>query len=157
MPDGHWEWWQINQVSVAMEQVRLLRWILQRDFYLPVIGTQLRGNYPIAHELVLDPIKVLEGKELVEMPALRTGKEAASQYFLRCWAEGISRGYYTIESEEATGWANSVADALRDKQDEDFVLGDKLVSEVFRRSVAMGYDVVGAAQRLSWLGHRSYG
>ncbi len=150
MPDGHWEWWQINQVSVAIEQVRLLRWILRKDFYLPVIGQQLRGNYQIAHELVHAPDKVLDAKELAEMSMLRTGKEAADDFFFRCWAEGISRGYYTVEDEEATEWANSVADRLRDKQHEDFVLGEKLVSEVSEEELRLATSLSG--QRRVFLG-----
>jgi hypothetical protein len=130
MADGHWEWWQINHVSLAIEQLRLVRWILRKDFYLPLIGQQLRADYGVAHGFVLAPEKVLNGKGLVEIASMRDGAEAADHYFLRCWAEGISRGYFEANGDEAVEWANSVSERLRGKQHEDVVLGGKLVSEV---------------------------
>jgi hypothetical protein len=129
MADGHWDWQKINHVSLAMEYLRLLCWILRMDFYLPVVGQRLRGDYRMAHEVVHAPDKMLEGKDLVDVSAMRTGREAAEQFFVRCWAEGISRGYYQGDGEETTEWASSLSEKLRGKQHEDFVLGDKLVSE----------------------------
>jgi hypothetical protein len=130
MADGHWEWWQINQVTMGIEPVRLLRWILRIDFYLPVIGQQLRGDYAAAHELILAPEKVLNGKGLVDLATMRVARNAAIQYYARCIAEGISRGLLEPRNDEIGQWAKSVSEELKGKQHEDLVLGGKIVSEV---------------------------
>jgi hypothetical protein len=132
MPDGHWGWARINQVALGLEPLRLLRWMLQIDFYLPLVGQQLKGDYAIAYELVQVTEKVLGGKDLAELEAVRVGMESAEVFFHRCLAEGISRGYYEVETEEAVAWATRVSTNLRGRQHEDFVLGGKLVSEASR-------------------------
>lgn len=129
MADGHWEWPQINEVTVGIEALRLLRWMLRIDFYLPVIGQQMRGDYSIAHDLVDNPGKATARKDLIDASTMRTALEAADNYFVRCVAEGMSRGYFEASDEEAAEWATSVSDQLRGKQHEDLVLGQKLVSE----------------------------
>ncbi len=129
MPDGHWEWERINQVGLALEPLRLLRWLLRVDYYLPLIGKQLRGDYATAYELVRAPEKVLESKGLVDPATVRVGRNSAGEYYQRCVAEAITRGYYEASSDEAAQWAKAVAEGMGGKQHEDFVLGDKLVSE----------------------------
>jgi hypothetical protein len=129
MPDGHWDWPEINQAAAAIEPLRLLRWVLRIDFYLPVIGQQLQINYGLANELIKDPKKVLEGKAIVEISTARVGKDSAEQFFARCWAECVSRGYYECD-EQVTQWATTLSASLNGKQHEDFVLGNELVSEV---------------------------
>jgi len=127
--DGHWDWDQINQVALGMEPLRLLRWILRIDFYLPVIGQQLKSDYRLASDLVNTPQKVLEGKELADVSMMRVGQEAAHHFFFRCLAEAIHRRYYDTVNEEDTKWATDISTTLSGKQHEDLVLGDHLVSE----------------------------
>ena len=129
MPDGHWDWARINQVALALEPLRLLRWLLQIDYYLPLVGQQLKGDYAIAYTLLPAVDKLLAGTELADIESVRMGREAADVFFQRCLAEGISRGYYETTDEAARAWAKSVAGSLGGRQHEDFVLGGKLVSE----------------------------
>jgi hypothetical protein len=80
MPDGHWEWARINQVALALEPLRLLRWVLQIDFYLPLVGQQLKGDYAIAYELVplVDKLLACTGPgkaAMVDLETAHMGKE----------------------------------------------------------------------------------
>jgi hypothetical protein len=135
MPDGHWDWPRINQMAIEIEPLRLLRWILRIDFQLPLVGQQLSGDFAVAHELVLAPQKVLEGNELADEELIRIGRDAARQYFVRCLAETISRGYHVPEDEQAVQWAKEISESLSGQQDEDLVLGSKLVSEAAREQL----------------------
>ncbi len=125
MADGHWTWPYINHVALSLEPLRLLRWILRIDFYLPVVGQQLRGDYGIAKPIVNEPAKALGGKALADLSTIRT----ARAYVARCMAEGIARGYFQPRDEEIAQWANNLSDQLQGKQHDDLVLGGKLVSE----------------------------
>jgi hypothetical protein len=129
MADGHWTWPYINHVALALEPLRLLRWILRIDFYLPVVGQQLRGDYAIANQIVTDPAKTLAGKPLTDLSTIRTARDAARAYLSRCMAEGISRGYFQPRDEEIAQWAANLSENLKGKQHDDLVLGGKLVSE----------------------------
>jgi hypothetical protein len=129
MADGHWERERVNQVSLALELLRLLRWMLRLDFYLPVVGQQLRNDYGIANEIAKTPQKVMDGTALIDISTMRIGRDATKNYFLRCIAEGISRGYYEASNDDAAVWAKEVSEGLQGKQHDDLVLGAKLVSE----------------------------
>jgi hypothetical protein len=126
MADGHWEWERINYYTPGLEPLRLLRWILRLDFYLPVVGNQLKFDWKIANELVRAPQKLLGGKELGTLKMIDIGRKSAEQFFLRCLAEEITRGYREAEDKE---WAEKVNASMAGKQHEDFVLAGKLVSE----------------------------
>lgn len=129
MADGHWDWPLINEVAGYLEPVRLLRWILRVDFHLPVVGRQLRGEFGLSHEIVAAPQKVLQAKELVTIRDMDRARGAASQFYGRCLAESLSRGYHAAENEEMQQWAKDLSSSLKGKQHDDLVLGDKLVSE----------------------------
>ena len=152
MPDGHWEWPLIHRVTMAMEPLRLLRWILRIDFHLPLIGQQLKGDFNLAHELVLAPEKLFEGKNLATEEMMETGRDAADHFFQRCLAEAIHRGYYNPNDEGMTERARRMAESLAGKQDKDFVLGTKLVSEASKDEVLWATNL---SQRrrdfLNWL------
>jgi len=135
MPDGHWDWARINQVALALEPLRLLRWLLQVDYYLPLVGQQLKGDYAIAYTLLPTVDKLLAGTALADLESVRMGKEAAEVFFQRCLAESITRGYYETNDEEAAAWAKRVSGSLGGRQHEDFVLGGKLVSEASEEEV----------------------
>ncbi len=133
--DGHWEWILINDASLAIEPLRLLRWILRIDFYLPVIGQQLKLDFAPASELVHTPQRTFEGKDIADVPLIRIGKDAAYEFYVRCVAEAVSRGYLEARSEDALQWAKNMSQALSGKQHEDLVLGGRLVSEVPREEL----------------------
>jgi len=135
LPDGHWHPEAINLTIIGLEPLRLLRWILRVDFYLPVIGQQLQLDYKLAHELVRAPQKLTESKELVTLSMMEKGKLAAEYFYNRCVAERIVRGYVEASSEDSMKTALEVATSFAGNQHEDFVLGDKLVSEASREQL----------------------
>jgi hypothetical protein len=94
IPDGHWGPELIARTSLGVESLRLLRWILRVDYFLPVIGRDSSPSYAIAHEIVADPQKVLDAKKLIDRNSLTAARRAAEHYFYRCAAESISRGYH---------------------------------------------------------------
>ena len=135
MPDGHWEWRQINAVAIGLEPLRLMRWMLRVDFYLPFIGQQLKGDFSIAHELVKEPEKLAATDVMVSVTSVENAREAAMQYYLRGLAEEIHRGYREPVDEKQREWAQGVVDALAGKQHEDLVLGNELVSEAEKQQL----------------------
>ncbi len=129
MPDGQWDWTMINEVVVSLETVRLLRWALRIDYFLPVVGYQLRSDWNLAEELLTESQRLERSDRLIDLDSIRTAREAAATYFIRCWAEGISRGYYQADDEESKEWARTVSESLAGKNSEDLVLGATLVGE----------------------------
>jgi hypothetical protein len=130
MPDGAWDQRHINIASSGFEALRLLRWILRIDYYLPAIGQQLQFSYKLANELVRAPEKLLNpSEELATQSTLETGRDVAREYLIRCYAEEVTRGYTIPEKEGAAEWAQNLASSLSGKQSSDLVLDGKLVSE----------------------------
>lgn len=127
--DGKWEWPKIHRAAMAVEPLRLLRWILRVDFYLPLVGQQLEIENKLAHELVHTPDKVLKGGELATVAMLETGRDSARHFVMRCVAELISRGCEEAKTDEIKQWATKTAASLSGDQNADFLLGGKLVSE----------------------------
>jgi hypothetical protein len=72
--DGHWDWEQINAAEEAIEPLRLLRWMLRIDIYLPVIGEHLQASYDTACELVEKPEKVYKERDWSTRSKLSTGR-----------------------------------------------------------------------------------
>lgn len=132
MPDGAWDWGMINRYATGIEPLRLLRWVLRLEFRLPTIGQQLTGDFSIAHEIVVDPERLRRSSELVEDSAVRSARDDARNTLLRCIAEAISRGYQVAADENTAAWAKQVSEELSGNQDEDFLLGNELVSEASR-------------------------
>jgi hypothetical protein len=135
--DGHWDLQMIQGVSFAMEPYRLLRWLLRIDFYLPVIGKQTRGDFGLAHELVQAPDKILEASKLVSPEGLEIALRGAKEYFYRCYAESIHRGYSPPKNEEAARWAAKLASSLAGQQHDDLTIGSKLVSEADQSEILL--------------------
>lgn len=135
IPDGGWAWEQINRYATGIEPLRLLRWILRVDFRLPTVGQHLAGDFSVAHEIVVDPQRLRRSSDLIEEDALRDARDDARTTLLRCFAEGISRGYETAENEQTAEWARNLSEQLQGNQDEDFLLGENLVSEATREQL----------------------
>ena len=134
--DGHWDQPMIRRVSLAMEPYRLIRWLLRVDSYLPLVGRQSEGNFALAHEMVLVPEKLLRTREFVTTEDLDLALHGAREYFYRCLAESIHRGYRTLNNKEASQWAADVATRLSGRQHEDLTIGAKLVSEADADEIA---------------------
>lgn len=135
MPDGGWNAEWIEYLVMGFEPLRLLRWLLRVDYYLPVIGRQMRFDYKTANEIVRDAQKLFGGKEIVSASMIETGKKAAEQFYNRCIAEQIYRGYVEAKDEHSSQVAERIASQYADKQHEDLVLGVKLVSEVSKEGL----------------------
>ena len=150
MADGHWDWNAINHASTAIEPLRLLRWILRIDFYLPVVGQQLSFDQKMASSLIDAPDSLFAGNDLIGAEAVERGKEAAAHFFIRCYAEGVARKYYQPGNEQEAEWAGSVSAALSGKQHEDLVLGDRLVGEAPEQDLR--WATMLAQQRRDFLG-----
>jgi len=132
MPDGAWDQRHIQIASSGFEALRLLRWILRIDYYLPAIGQQLQFSYKLANELVRAPEKLLgpsASPELATQSQLETGRDVAREYLIRCYAEEVTRGYTVPEKEDTANWAQNLTQSLSGKQSADLVLDGKLVSE----------------------------
>ena len=127
--DGHWEEEEIYEARETIEPLRLLRWILRVDHFLPTLGQQLTWNYGLARELVEDPTMLERSNDMVSRDGLETGCDAAKYLFIRCVAEQIHRGRWSHPDESGYEWARGVSDELGGKQHKDFVLGTQLVSE----------------------------
>jgi hypothetical protein len=93
------------------------------------MGQHLYGDFSIAHELVLNPQKVLRSDELIDAEAVLFSRDEARATFLRCIAEAISRGYHIPEDQSTIEWANELAQSLAGNQHEDLLLENNLVSE----------------------------
>src|SRR4051812_24441124 len=133
--DGGWDWEQINRFAMGIEPLRLLRWVLRIDFRLPTIGQQLSGDFGIAHEIVVDCERLWRGRQLIDADTVRSSRDDARTTLLRCIAEAISRGYQVAADDEMAAWAKKISDDLAGNQNEDFLLGDKLVSEATREQL----------------------
>ena len=147
MPDGSWEMDRINRMTIGMEPLRSLRWILRIDFRLPLVGQQLYGDYALGHELVHNPKKVFDRKEIIEIDILRAALESARLFRVRCFSEAIHRGYETATDENTAQWARELAINLEGNQNEDLILGNQLVSEVSQSQLswAMALATIRAA------------
>ncbi len=129
-PDGHWEWPQVHEARRCLEPLRLLRWVLRADYFLPTLGQQLTWKYAVAHELVHEPGKLSKSSKVANRGGLETGRDAAQHLLYRCVAEQIHRGLWVPADAGATEWARGIVERLAGKQHEDFVLGTQLVGEV---------------------------
>lgn len=150
-PDGTWDVELINRISIGLEPLRLLRWILRIDFWLPSIGQNLYGSYDSAHELVSQPTKIFEETELADISLIRSAREDAALFRLRCRAEEISRGYVQPENEQVAQWAEELSEELKGNQDEDLLLVEKLVSEADPRELSWAWAL--ATMRVEFFDH----
>jgi hypothetical protein len=131
-PDGSWSRDWIEHLTMGFEPLRLLRWLLKVDSFLPNIGQQLRFDYKLANEIVRAPEKLRSGKAVVQTSVIEVGRRAAEGFYNRCIAEQIHRGYVEPKDEHSSQVAARIATSMADKQHEDLVLGVKLVSEASR-------------------------
>jgi hypothetical protein len=127
--DGHWDPETVQRVSLAMEPFRLIRWLLRVDFYLPVVGKQAKADFGLSHEIVLAPEKLLASRELIGPEGLDIALRSARDYFYRCFAESIHRGYATSSNGDSARWASEIVTRLSGRQHDDLTIGTKLVSE----------------------------
>ena len=77
-PDGHWDAESAKRISLfTLDLVRVLRWVLRVDEFLPVVGSTLEQDYTLAKEMVTEPKRLLEGTDVVTRRSLEVARDAA--------------------------------------------------------------------------------
>jgi hypothetical protein len=152
-PDGHWDNEIAKRTSLyTLDLVRVLRWVLRVDEFLPVVGSTLDQDYALAKELVVEPKRLFDGSEVVKRKALEIARDAAHHYFQRCAAEGVKRGYFEPENEKNAEWSRAYSDQMAGRQSEDLLLGTKIVSEADEGAVRLATVLALRRYRLcAWL------
>ncbi len=129
-PDKGWEAVEIdNVINRLLEPMRMLRWVLRIDQFLPNAGQDPSAKMAMARELVNDPQRVLSGYDLISRCDLEMAREAAHAYFQRCWAEGVTRGYFEPQSEANLEWSKGYAERLEGREGDDLVIEATIVSK----------------------------
>lgn len=158
LPDGHWEPEMIDHVSMQLEPLRLFRWLLRIDKFLPTVGATMKADYRLAGSVIQQPQILFEGTETVSIDGLRTAITAADHYFFRCWAEGLRRGIYTGEGNDDADRARAYAEQMHGKEGEDLLLGTTIVSKADDADVRLGTTLGLRRMRiLGWVKARMYG
>ncbi len=139
--DGHWEVAEANTASNSLEELRVLRWALRLDDFLPVVGMTMDSSFEIAKDTIAQAEALFESTGFVTRKWTETARKAANIYFQRCAAEGVHRGYFSPESEENMERSRKWALEMSRKEDEDLLLGGKIVAEaeeqVIRRATLL--------------------
>jgi hypothetical protein len=81
--DGHWGPELIARTSIGMEPLRLLRWILRIDYFLPAIGRNASPSYAMAHDYVA--VQLSSGAT----DRLHTGGFRDNHQFLRIYSSNL--------------------------------------------------------------------
>lgn len=158
LPDGHWEAGMLDHVSMQLEPLRLLRWVLQVDGFLPTVGATMQADYRLAGTVVKQPQILFEGTKAVSIEGLRIAINAADQYFFRCWAEGLRRGLYTGEGDDDADRARTYAERMHGKEGDDLLLGTTIVSKAEDADVRLGATLgLRRLRVLGWVKSRMYG
>lgn len=158
LPDGHWEPGVIDQVSMQLEPLRLFRWVLRVDNFLPTVGATMQADYRLAGTVVKQPQMLFEGTETVSIDSIRTGITAADHYFFRCWAEGLRRGLYTGDDSDDANRAREYAEKMHGKEGADLLLGTTIVSKAEDADVRLGATLgLRRLRILGWVKQRMYG
>ncbi|SNT32600.1 hypothetical protein SAMN05421770_107200 [Granulicella rosea] len=128
LPDGHWPPGMVDRVALLLEPLRVLRWTLRIDDFLPTIGSTLRLDYQQARSLLDAPELALNASRVIAFDHLRVARQAANAYFQRCAAEGVRRGYFEAESEENAAWSHNFSASMEGKESDDLLLGTTIVA-----------------------------
>lgn len=151
MPDGEWGWPLINEAGVMQEQLRLTRWILRLDFFLPDLGSVRRFDARRYKELIDAPERLAKNPRLVGASNLEAACGGARELHLRCFAEEVHRGYRTDAPEGVRDWARDICEQLGGKQSEDFLVGYKIVSDLTEQELRFMTALAGRRRQfLEW-------
>jgi hypothetical protein len=132
-PEGSWKWDAVWPRIIRIEDVRVLRWILKIDPILTPFEF-LKPDLTAALEITTRPQQV-DGKGCMPPWDLRPAQQAAEQMLNRCVAEGIHRGFLTIEDKEARAQYIHLARTLGASQSEDLLIGSTIVAETDRQHI----------------------
>jgi hypothetical protein len=158
LPDGHWEQAMIDHVAMALEPLRLLRWVLRVDFFLPPVGATMAADYRLAGSIVKEPELLFRGDKFIGIDDLRIGITAANQWFYRCYAEGLRRELYSSVNEQEAAAAKEYAGKLSGKEGDDMLIGATIVSATKDADVRLATTLgLRRWQILGWVRQRMYG
>ncbi|MES2391299.1 MAG: hypothetical protein V4555_06650 [Acidobacteriota bacterium] len=156
LPDGHWPASTIDNVALSLEPLRLLRWVLRVDSFLPTVGASLTADFRLASSLIADPAPLFAATQIVTLPDLKTGLLAADHYFYRCYAEGIRRGLYVADEPAEHERALNYASRLTGREDQDFLLETTIVSKAEDQTVRLAATLsLRRLQVLGWIKARA--
>jgi hypothetical protein len=128
LPDGHWPEEILGEVDLAVEPVRLLRWVLRLDSFLPTIGETMRFDRGLIESTLQEPERVLNGEEWVAISALDIGVNAATDFWYRAWSEGFARGFFVANSPEQELELREIAERFKGKESKDLLLDGTIMS-----------------------------
>ncbi|SEG18937.1 hypothetical protein SAMN05421819_2122 [Bryocella elongata] len=156
--DGHWTAADCHEGSLALEPLRVLRWCLRLDHYLPSIGEAPRLDYKLSSQTVKDPDSLFRGSDFVSYDTLNIAFRAAANFMHRCFAEAVVRGLMQPADEEDAARARRIVDDHSGNEHKDLVLGDTIVSKATDGDILHARLL--AARRyhlLSWIARVQYG
>jgi len=129
-PEGSWEWDAVWPRVLQVEDVRVLRWVLKLDPILTPFEF-LKPDLIPALEISTNPQRI-EGKDCMAPWDLRPAHAMAEQMLNRCVAEGVHRGFLTIEDHQTREAFIHLAKTLGENQSEDLLIGSNIVADADR-------------------------
>jgi hypothetical protein len=127
--DGHWTESTSSDIAFALEPLRLLRWALRVDHYLPSVGDCLVLNFKQSHEIATDPDVLYRGDAFIPIDTLDTAFRDAQGFLNRCFAETVHRGLLSAENEEQAAWCRKIIADYSQNEQKDLTLGPTIVSK----------------------------
>jgi len=158
LPDGHWTTQMISDLELCLEPVRLLRWALRVDHYLPNTGECLAMDYKLSNSVVKQPDILFRGEEFIGIDAINNAFRSAESYINRCFAEGVVRGIFAAKDEEQAAWSRKIVEDFGQREDKDLLLGTCIVSKADDFTISRARML--ASRRsivLRWIAQRMYG
>jgi hypothetical protein len=157
LPDGHWTNENIDCLALALEPLRILRWVLRTDHYLPSVGDCLILNYKLAQQTANDPASVYEGEDFISIDTLNQAFREADYVMNRCFAEAVIRGLVELDDDEERERCQKVVDEHRNHEDKDPTLNGIIVSKSEDHMVVRA-RIFAARRRavLIWIAKRMY-
>jgi hypothetical protein len=156
--DGHWTPSDCNTGALALEPLRVLRWCLRLDHYLPTVGESLRLSYDLASATVKDPGALFRGTDFISYGTLNIAFRAAANFMHRCYAEAVHRKLMQPSNDVDAARCRRIFEKFRHDEHKDLVLGSAIVSKATDSDVLHARLL--AARRyhlLSWVAHLQYG
>lgn len=148
MPQGHWTGEVIDACAMALEPLRLLRWVLRLDEYLSLVGDHLQADFSLSRSTFEDPARVFADNGFIQAKTLETAIQSANVLGYRCWSEGVARGFFVPEDEEEAEQARSYAAKFAGDEGGDFLLGNVIVSRAEEADVRLAGTL---AYRRRWV------
>lgn len=156
--DGHWTPTDCRSGTLALEPLRVLRWCLRADHYLPSVGETLRLSFQLASTTVKEPGALYDRTDFIPYDILNAAFRDAANFMHRCYAEAIHRKLMEPSDEGDQTEAQRIVSTFGEDEHKDLLLDGVIVSN------ASDFDVLHArllaARRyhlLSWIAHRLYG